>query len=201
MKKKYIIIAIVMIIAVASSLSLLMIKETKKEEVSVLEHTKAEALYPVNEVGSCTNIPNTYDDITLFLIFGQMKKDKLLKDSIDIDTFKKEANKIVNEIPNNINYIYEGYKYSLNGNKITREEASCPDKSYVTKLYGYSSGEDNIYLTIMSGYISNNKVYDLENNEIGEYEKDTLNKVLDKGTIKTYDYSKTKTLYKFDKAK
>ena len=68
---------------------------------------------------------------------------------------------------------------------------NCDEREYVSKLYGYSyDGEGNVQMDVMEGYTENNKVYDLDGKEIGDYSKDTLNDVLDKGTLKTYNYER-----------
>ena len=68
---------------------------------------------------------------------------------------------------------------------------NCDERKYVSKLYGYSyDSKGNVQMDVMEGYTENNKVYDLDGKEIGDYSKDTLNDVLDKGTLKTYNYER-----------
>ena len=74
---------------------------------------------------------------------------------------------------------------------------NCDEREYVSKLYGYSyDSKGNVQMDVMEGYTENNKVYDLEGKEIGDYSKDTLNDVLDKGTLRTYNYGKNGESYK-----
>lgn len=74
------------------------------------------------------------------------------------------------------------------------------NEKYVSKLYGYTSDENkNITMVVKEGYIDNNKVYDLEGKYLGEYDKDTLNSLLDNGTIKTYDYTNDNDKYTLNK--
>lgn len=74
---------------------------------------------------------------------------------------------------------------------------NCDERKYVSKLYGYSyDSKGNVQMDVMEGYTENNKVYDLEGKEIGDYSKDTLNDVLDKGTLRTYNYGKNGESYK-----
>ena len=49
------------------------------------------------------------------------------------------------------------------------------------------------------GYIDNGKVYDLSNKEIGEYDKKTINKTLDDGTLQIYSYQIDNNKYYFKK--
>ena len=73
-------------------------------------------------------------------------------------------------------------------------------REYVSKLYGYTYDEkENIVMQVKEGYIEEGKVYDLEGTELGDYNKDTLNTLLDKGTSKTYNYTKDNGDYKLEK--
>ena len=74
---------------------------------------------------------------------------------------------------------------------------NCEEREYVSKLYGYSyDSSGNVQMDVMEGYTENNKVYNLDGEEIGEYSKDTLNDVLDKGSLKTYHYEKDSDNYR-----
>ena len=53
-------------------------------------------------------------------------------------------------------------------------------------------------LYISSGYIKNGKVYNLEDIEIGDYDKNKINKTLDSGTIKIYNYKNENGKYILD---
>lgn len=71
--------------------------------------------------------------------------------------------------------------------KTTECKENCDTKKYVSKLYGYTYDEnDNIQIDVKEGYIKNNKVYDLDDNLLGDYSEDSLNKTLEKGTLKSY---------------
>ena len=98
------------------------------------------------------------------------------------------------DIPNEFEFIFEGYKYSLKDDEITRGKANC-EENYVTKLYGYS-GTDNLEVDVMAGYVKDGKVYDLNDNEIGTYSEDDINSILDKGTMQVYNYKKINDNYK-----
>ena len=77
---------------------------------------------------------------------------------------------------------------------------NCDEREYVSKLYGYSYDSDgNVQMDVMEGYTEKNKVYNLEGEEIEEYSKDTLNDVLDKGTLKTYHYERDGEDYNLQK--
>ena len=93
------------------------------------------------------------------------------------------------------NYVF----INKDGNKISRKKASCPKVSYTSKLYGYTYNNDNLELYIKMGYIDNGKVYDLSNKEIGKYDKKTINKTLDDGTLQIYSYQIDNNKYYFKK--
>ena len=79
----------------------------------------------------------------------------------------------------------------------TTEEGS---RKYVSKLYGYTYDDnENIVMQVKEGYIENNKVYDLDGTELGDYTEDTLNKLLDNGTLKIYNYTKENDDYTLEK--
>lgn len=176
---------------------------SKKEgkSVSSLDHKEVEKIYQSSDLDACTDLADTDEKVLLFLVFGQMKKDNVLADSIPLSTYKNEAKKILN---NEFNvhlsgYVFEGYKYTENGDSITRVKETCPSKSYVSKLYGYSTSGNDIYLTIASGYVSDNILYDLSGVKIAEYVKGEANKLLDNGTMKQYKYTSVGGTYKFEK--
>ncbi|HIQ90513.1 MAG TPA: hypothetical protein IAB27_02650, partial [Candidatus Coprosoma intestinipullorum] len=49
-----------------------------------------------------------------------------------------------------------------------------------------------------SGYVKDGKVYNLEGIEIGDYDKNKINKILDSGTIKIYNYKNENGKYVLD---
>ena len=193
-------VSLITILTVVFTTTVLLQKQEKKE-ISSLDYKEVEKIYQNITPDNCTDIVDNEEKTMLFLIFGQMKRDKILSESISQKTFELETKKILNS-DTNINvsgYTYEGYTYTSNGSEITRQKAACPSKSYVSKLYGYSIDNDNLYLAITSGYVENGIVYDLSGNEIGEYNKQTLMKSLDKGTMTKYQYTNTNGSYKFEK--
>ena len=199
-----IILCVVLFVIVIVSLFILMDKGDIKDN-SPVNHKVVEKLYENHGDNKCTEvikinnnlgISEIDDKVLLYLIFGQMKNDSVLSDSISLEDYKSSALKVIDEeyIPLNFKYVFEGYQYSLNDNKITRENSSCT-KNYVTKLYGYS-GTDKLELDVMAGYVENGKVYDLDDNEIGTYNENELNNILDKGTMQVYNYEKVNNNYK-----
>ena len=175
-------------------------KEEKKQENTTVKHETAEKLYKGQDGETCTEVTivshnakasETDDKVLLYLIFGQMKKDKVLGNEITKDDYMKSAEKILKneDIPEAFeDYVYEGYAYELNGNQLTRKKVKCDSKKYVSKLYGYSNNEETLTLNVKAGYIENNQVYDLNGTALGAYSADTLNEMLDKGTLQVYTY-------------
>ncbi len=193
-------VSLVMILTVVFTTTVLLQKK-EKTEISSLNYREVEKIYQNSSPDNCTDLIDNEEKTMLFLIFGQMKRDRVLSGSISQETFESQAKKILNTNVNiNVSgYTYEGYRYTSNGREITRQKAVCPSKSYVSKLYGYSVDADSLYLTITSGYVENGIVYDLSGNEVGGYTKQTLMKSLDKGTMTKYQYTNTNGSYKFEK--
>ena len=206
-KKKMNVKIILCVVALLLVVIGLFIAFTQKadEESGPVHYKVVEDLYEDHADDNCTevikitkngDVSSTDDKVLLHLIFGQMKKDEVLGDTISVDDYRASARKILNEenIPSNIDYIFEGYKYTLDGNEIKRSKASC-EKNYVSKLYGYS-GANNLEVDIMAGYVKDGKVYDLNDKEIGTYSEEDINTILDKGTMQVYNYEKVNDNYK-----
>ena len=176
-----------------------------EEESGPVNHNIVEELYEDHADENCTevinitensDVSNADDKVLLHLIFGQMKKDEILADTISVDDYRDSALKIMDEenILSNIDYTFEGYKYTLDGDNITRSKTSC-EENYVSKLYGYS-GVNDLEVDVMAGYVKDGKVYDLNGKEIGTYDEEELNNILDNGTMQVYNYEKVNDDYK-----
>ena len=175
-------------------------KTEEKTESITVKHETAEKLYKEQDGETCTEVnivshnakvSETDDKVLLYLIFGQMKKDKVLGNEITKDDYMKSAEKILKneDIPEAFeDYVYEGYAYELNGDQLTRKKVKCDSKKYVSKLYGYSNNEETLTLNVKAGYIENETLYDLNGKEIGTYQEDELNEMLDQGTLQVYTY-------------
>ena len=189
--KKRIILLISLLVIIVVSLLIVIVFNNKedKEKIKIVNYKEAEKLYQESN-NKCTDIQDENDSLLLYLIFSKLDKESKLSDSIPYDEYKNIAKTILktDDIPKNINnYLYDGYSYTLEENKITREKTECTEK-YVSKIYGYSNNNDILSLYISSGYIKDGKVYNLEDIEIGDYDKNKINKILDSGTIKIYNY-------------
>mgnify|MGYP005757127675 FL=1 len=189
-KKRIILfIGILIIIIVIVVLIIVFNNQNKKEKIEIVNYKEAENLYQTSD-NKCTDITDENDSLLLYLIFSELDKDNKLSDNISYDEYENTAQAILktDDIPTKINnYLYDGYSYTLNDNKITREKTECEEK-YVSKIYGYSNNNDTLSLYISSGYVKEGKVYNLSGVEIGGYDKVTINKTLDSGTIKIYNY-------------
>ena len=208
MNKKKINIKIILcglaLVIIVTTLFIKFTNNEKEKDNAPVNHKIVEKLYEDNMENTSTevikitknaDIKNVDDKILLYLIFGQLKKDKKISSNISKEDYKEAALKIMDEeyIPQEFEYIYEGYKYTLKEN-ITRKKAKT-DKNYVTKIFGYS-GSENLEVDIMAGYIKDNKVYDLNDKEIGTYSEEDINTILDKGTMQIYNYKKINDNYK-----
>ncbi len=189
-KKRIILfIGILIIIIVIVVLIIVFNNQNKKEKIEIVNYKEAENLYQTSD-NKCTDITDENDSLLLYLIFSELDKDNKLSDNISYDEYENTAKTILktDDIPSSINnYLYDGYSYTLEENKITREKSECEEK-YVSKIYGYSNDNNTLSLYISSGYVKEEKVYNLEGIEIGDYDKNTINKILDSGTIKIYNY-------------
>ena len=175
-------------------------KTEEKTKSQTVKHDTAEKLYKEQDGETCTEVnivshnvkvSETDDKVLLYLIFGQMKKDKVLGKEMTKDDYMESAEKILKneDIPEAFDhYVYEGYAYELSGEKLTREKTECDSKKYVSKLYGYSNNEETLTLNVKAGYIENETLYDLNGKEIGTYQEDELNEMLDQGTLQVYTY-------------
>lgn len=100
----------------------------------------------------------------------------------------KESNDV--EQKNNVKYGAVDKLYEQLGEPECTQ--NCDSRKYVSKLYGYTYDEENnLEMQVKEGYVENNKVYDLDGKELGDYSEDTLNTTLDNGTLKTYNYTKS----------
>ena len=197
-KKKLILFVGILIIIIVIVL-IIVFNNQDKEKIKIVNYKEAEKLYQESN-NKCTDIQDENDSLLLYLIFSKLDKESKLSDSIPYDEYENAAKTILktDDIPAVINnYLYDGYSYTLEENKITREKSECTEK-YVSKIYGYSNNNDTLSLYISSGYVKDGKVYNLEDIEIGNYDKDTINKILDSGTIKIYNYQNKNGSYILD---
>ena len=188
-KKLILLIGILIILIIIVALIIVFNNQNKEENIKIVNYKEAEKLYQESN-SKCTDITNENDSLLLYLIFSELDKDNKLSDNISYDEYENIAKTILktDDIPSKINnYLYDGYSYTLEENKITRTKTECEEK-YVSKIYGYSNDNNTLSLYISSGYIKNGKVYNLKGIEIGDYDKNKINKILDRGTIKIYNY-------------
>ena len=198
-KKKLILFIGILIIIIIVVLIIIVLNNKDKEKIEIVNYKDAEKLYQESN-NKCTDTTDEKDSLILYLIFSKLDKDNKLSDNISYDEYENTAKKILktDDIPHTINnYLYDGYSYTLEDNKITREKSECEEK-YVSKIYGYSNNNDTLSLYISSGYVKGGKVYNLSGVEIGDYDKNTINKTLDSGTIKIYNYKNENGNYILD---
>ena len=198
-KKLILLIGILIIIIIVIVLIIVFNNQDKEEKIEIVNYKEAEKLYQTSD-NKCTDITGENDSLILYLIFSELDKDNKLSDNISYKDYENTAKTILktDDIPHTINnYLYDGYSYTLEENKITREKTECEER-YVSKIYGYSNNNDTLSLYISSGYVKDGKVYNLEGIEIGDYDKNKINKILDSGTIKIYNYKNENGKYVLD---
>ena len=198
--KKIIILLISLLVIIVIFLLIIVFNNKEdKGKIKIVNYKEAEKLYQESN-NKCTDIQDENDSLLLYLIFSKLDKESKLSDSISYDEYENTAKTILktDDIPQTINnYLYDSYSYTLNNDEITREKTECEEK-YVSKIYGYSNDNNTLSLYISSGYVKDGKVYNLEDIEIGNYDKDTINKILDSGTIKIYNYQNKNGSYILD---
>ena len=198
-KKLTLFVGLLTIIIIVILIIVLLNNQDKEEKIEIVNYKDAEKLYQTSD-NKCTDITDENDSLLLYLIFSKLDKDNKLSDNISYEEYENTVKTILktDDIPSSINsYLYDGYSYTLEDNKITREKTECTEK-YVSKIYGYSNDNDTLSLYISSGYIKDGKVYNLEDIEIGDYDKNKINKILDSGTIKIYNYKNENGNYILD---
>ena len=198
-KKKLMLFIGILIIIIIVVLIIVFNNQDKEEKIEIVNYKEAEKLYQESD-NKCTDITDENNSLILYLIFSELDKDNKLSDNISYEEYENTTKTILktDDIPAKINnYLYDGYSYTLNDNKITREKSECEEK-YVSKIYGYSNNNDTLSLYISSGYVKEGKVYNLSGVEIGNYDKNKINKILDNGTIKIYNYKNENGNYILD---
>ena len=106
--------------------------------------------------------------------------------SFFLDTKKSNKNEVVK-----YKVVYNLY------NNIKNNNVDTSTRKYISKLYGYSNDNSkNIIMFTKEAYVENNIIYDLDGKELGKYNSDTVNKVLDNATLKKYSYIKDSKEYK-----
>ena len=188
-KKLTLFVGLLTIIIIVILIIVLLNNQDKEEKIEIVNYKDAEKLYQTSD-NKCTDITDENDSLLLYLIFSKLDKDNKLSDNISYEEYENTAKTILktDDIPSSINsYLYDGHSYTLNNDEITREKSEC-EEGYVSKIYGYSNDNNTLSLYISSGYVKEGKVYNLNDVEIGDYDKVTINKTLDSGTIKIYNY-------------
>lgn len=106
--------------------------------------------------------------------------------SFFLDTKKSNKNEVVK-----YKVVYNLY------NNIKNNNVDTSTRKYISKLYGYSNdNSENIIMFTKEAYVENNIIYDLDGKELGKYNSDTVNNVLDNATLKKYSYIKDSKEYK-----
>ena len=208
-KKKKLDSKIIMLVIILVLIVLIMVVNLNKKDQELkslpVDYETVDTLFKEHTEDSCTEFSRVNQETDakdapekalLYLVFGQLEGDGVLDSTISIKDYKKSALKVLDEkdIPLEFEYTYKGYKYTSDGDKITRTEATCV-QNYITKVYSYA-GRDTVSVDVMVGYIQNGKIYDLKNTEIGVYGQDDLYNVLDKGTLQVYNFDATEDGYK-----
>ena len=208
LKNKKVTIAVaVIIIVIIILLAFVLIKKDDSDELAqkeTVKHDVVDTLYENIMADECTTLGNVNNenDAIIYMAFSMMKNDKILNDSINVESYNKAIRTVAGNKDVTFNeFVYGGYRYTLFSDKIIREKTDSCDTKYVSKLFGYSYSDDQLLVDVKFGYIKDDKVYNLASEEIGDYSEDTLNGVLDKGTVKTFVYDKSNKSYYLNSVK
>lgn len=202
MKKKniLIIVAIVIVIVLAGGLVWYFMREDAETKV---KHQQVENVYQGVESSKCTNIDyitenknsdDLSDESISYLLLNNLKKEKKLNDSISVKDLEDASKNVFGKVllPEEMKaYLFDGYTYTLNEEEVTREKSECPTREYVSKLYGYSSNEEELEVDVRVGYVENDTLYDMNGKELGDYSSETVKELLDQSTLQVYRYART----------
>ena len=145
-KKRIILLVSLLVIIVISLLIVIVFNNKDKEEkIKIVNYKEAEKLYQESN-NKCTDIQDENDSLLLYLIFSKLDKESKLSDSIPYDEYENIAKTILktDDIPSKINnYLYDGYSYTLEDNKITREKKVNAKKSM------YQKSTDTVMIIIL----------------------------------------------------
>ena len=159
-KKLTLFVGLLTIIIIVILIIVLLNNQDKEEKIEIVNYKDAEKLYQTSD-NKCTDITDENDSLLLYLIFSKLDKDNKLSDNISYEEYENTAKTILktDDIPSSINsYLYDGYSYTLEDNKITREKTECTEK-YVSKIYGYSNDNDTLSIYIYHQVMSKKEKY------------------------------------------
>lgn len=108
-------------------------------------------------------------------MFSYLDKEEKLSDEFSVDVIKNATDRLFADefdFTGYINdYIYGDYKYTIRNGLVTREKASCiSNNNYISQLYGYSYNEQLLSVDVNIGYLKDNILYNLSNEELGKYD-------------------------------
>lgn len=218
-KKKAFILAGAVLLVGAIIAVILLTKDDGKEPI-VIDYGQIDSVVPAEvltiyntiDVDNCKNALiwdiNNSEKLTIKgmktdninnMVFKKLSLDNKLADEFNYNDYKTALSSIFG-LENDYkvdfsNFIYNGYKYNITGSKIVREESACVNGSNISNLYGYSYSSDGLLVYVNVGILKDNKLYDLDNKELGSYSEDTVKDVLNKSRGYLYTYRKTNDNY------
>lgn len=127
-------------------------------------------------------IENINYEYMINYMFSYLDKNDKLDETVTTDKLDKTIEKLFSKKLNLVDYIknfsYDGYVFNVKDGGLVREKSECKsDIKYVSRLYGYSVGEHILSMDINIGYLKNGILYDIEDNQLGEYDGKDLTKL------------------------
>lgn len=197
-KKKLILVVVVAILALIILAVLVHSIFFKPEKKVIVKHNTVDDLYKAVKNTSCTYVGNVTEEklsenTILYVVFSKLNNEDELDDEISLKDFKKAAKTVIKDgktIPLEFsNYEYDGYSYSSDGKKITRTKGTCGDKEYISKLFGYTHNNNELIVNIKVAYKKDGKLYNLNDEEIADYDKENENILMDSASSQIYTYT------------
>lgn len=117
--------------------------------------------------------------------------------NIEKDNMSEKVERIYNELAGKCDgtFIWDRKEEEIVINKIIEKEA-CQKENYYSKLIGYTyDKEENLILHVTVLQRKKDKLYKLNEELVGEYTSETLNELLDNGSVYEYIYKKNSSKY------
>lgn len=150
------------------------------------------------KLGEELDVKDIKKDNLLMYMFSYMDKNHKIYEGMDASAFTEASNRLFGmDIMKGVkSFRYNDKTYTfglLNKNKVKISDRECvSDNNHVSALGGYSFDEDELYIDVKIGYTKDDKLYDYENNLLGEYDgdRDQLNSLMVDASYYRFTYVK-----------
>ena len=118
-------------------------------------------------------------------------------ETVKIDNMPEKVEKIYKELTEKCDgtFIWDSDKEEIVINKILEKEA-CQKENYYSKLIGYTyDKEENLILHVTVLQRKKENLYKLNEELVGKYNTETIDELLDNGSVYEYIYKKNSSKY------